>query len=214
MRARSNLLKKIALITIAALVWVGLVSIGFAVVYRHEATPAPGASVATEWPPESSLPRPIAKPALLMFAHPRCPCTRATVQELSRLVAQSGKRADAMVLFHVTEGQEAEISGSALWQEVVAIPGVKAIADVSGREASFFGPVTSGHTLLYDSYGKLIFEGGITSSRGHEGDNAGRSSIVSALLNETPEAEQTPVFGCALVAEAPPLKQGEKPCCK
>src|SRR5712691_5642885 len=57
---------------------------------------------------------------------------------------------------------------------------------------------TSGQTVLYDSQGRLLFSGGITGSRGHSGDNAGRSSIVSLVNAGVADQKETIVFGCPL----------------
>jgi hypothetical protein len=54
--------------------------------------------------------------------------------------------------------------------------------------------------MLYGSEGNLLFSGGITAARGHEGDNAGRSAIISCLTKSEAERNQTPVFGCSLFA--------------
>ena len=70
--------------------------------------------------------------------------------------------------------------------------------DGDGREARLFQAVTSGQTILYDSHGRLLFSGGITASRGHSGDNAGRSAIVSLVNAEVPDRTETLVFGCPL----------------
>ncbi len=56
------------------------------------------------------------------------------------------------------------------------------LRDDDGAEAKRFGAETSGQTLLYDERGTLAFSGGITGSRGHAGDNAGRASLL-ALIN-------------------------------
>lgn len=187
-------------------------SVGLSVVYSHEATPAPQVRVAAEWPVESSIPRPSGTHSIIMFAHPHCPCTRASIQELSRIAAQGRRRAAVFVVFLKVSDEENAVRGSSLWQEAVAIPGVRAIVDSGGREAGLFGPLSSGHTLLYNPQGKLVFEGGITASRGHEGDNLGRASIVANLLNERADSERTAVYGCALVSEVPSAK-GEEACC-
>jgi hypothetical protein len=52
--------------------------------------------------------------------------------------------------------------------------------------------------LLYDSHGDLLFAGGITSARGHSGDNSGREAIIQILNNQTEEHQGTPVFGCPI----------------
>jgi hypothetical protein len=42
-----------------------------------------------------------------------------------------------------------------------------------------------------------VFRGGITGSRGHEGDNAGESAIIGLTQGRDPQGG-TQVFGCAL----------------
>ena len=61
-----------------------------------------------------------------------------------------------------------------------------------------FHAETSGQTALYDATGNLLFSGGITSARGHEGDNDGRAAVVSLLTSDGAEERETPVFGCPL----------------
>jgi hypothetical protein len=88
-----------------------------------------------------------------------------------------------------------------LLASAAAIPGVIVVRDDEGVEASRFHAATSGQTMLYDAGGRLLFSGGITSARGHEGDNAGRTAIVSLLTTNEAEQKETPVFGCPLFAQ-------------
>jgi hypothetical protein len=99
---------------------------------------------------------------------------------------------------------------SDLWTNAASIPGVQVMQDDGGVEAQRFRSLTSGQTVLYDKNGKLLFSGGMTAARGHEGDNAGRSAIVSILNEGKSELVNTPVFGCALFAEECPtrIKEG------
>src|SRR5882762_9353864 len=46
----------------------------------------------TEWPMTSSIAHAPGKAPLIMVAHPRCPCTRASVEDLSQLMAQAARR--------------------------------------------------------------------------------------------------------------------------
>lgn len=85
-----------------------------------------------------------------------------------------------------------------LWRTAEAIPGVIAHMDKDGNEARCFSARTSGQTLLYDSAGALLFQGGITLSRGHAGDNPGRTAITAMLMHGLSGPARTPVFGCAL----------------
>jgi hypothetical protein len=105
---------------------------------------------------------------------------------------------DAHVLFYQPDGFTDEWAQTDLWQSAAAIPGVTVSRDESGIEARRFQAETSGQILLYDTGGRLLFSGGITASRGHSGDNAGRRAIVSLLTEGAAERDQTLVFGCSL----------------
>jgi len=88
---------------------------------------------------------------------------------------------------------------SSLWKLAAEIPGVRINTDLDGQEAERFGARSSGHVFIYDAYGELLFQGGITSERGHEGDNAGESAIVDLLRGGKECLRTTPVYGCGLV---------------
>jgi len=88
-----------------------------------------------------------------------------------------------------------------LWRSATAIPSVTVHEDPDGAQARLFGAETSGDVLLYDMRGQLMFQGGITGSRGHVGDNAGESSIISFLAGRETGLKKTPVYGCSLLNE-------------
>jgi hypothetical protein len=112
-------------------------------------------------------------------------------------MAQAQGRVTAYVLFVKPSGSADDWEKTDLWQSAASIPGVTVVVD-DGAEAQRFHAVTSGQTALYDVEGRLQFSGGITGSRGHSGDNAGRSAIVSLLNTGDAERTKTSVFGCPL----------------
>ncbi len=173
-----------------ALGWLAAAGAGLFVLERHAATPAAEASVQGLWPPDSRLAPPRGRPLLLLFLHPECPCSRATLTELARLVARAGGSVDVVALL-CAEGER-------LVSSVEAIPGVRVCADRDGEEARRFGAAASGHCLLYGGGGALLYSGGITGARGHEGDNAGADAIVAHLAGSG-GAARGPVYGCPLV---------------
>ena len=61
-----------------------------------------------------------------------------------------------------------------------------------------FGAHVSGQVMVYDKEGKLVFQGGITESRGQMGDNAGRSAIEAQVNRGSSDRDRTLVFGCPL----------------
>src|SRR5205823_1742118 len=90
-----------------------------------------------------------------------------------------------------------------LYQRAAAMPGVKIAIDEDGREARLFRAATSGYTLLYDANGGLLFTGGITAARGHEGDSAGQQALFHLLSGRATKRIDTPVFGCSLLGSVP-----------
>jgi hypothetical protein len=88
---------------------------------------------------------------------------------------------------------------TSIWTAARAIAGAHVLIDIGGSEAARFGAATSGQVLLYDPDGQLLFAGGITQSRGHQGDNPGRRRVLSLIHG--PRADQRPptnVYGCPL----------------
>lgn len=183
-------------------IWVVGVSTGGVLVVKHEFTPGPSASAAT-WPADVSLTRTKDRPTLLMFVHPRCPCSSASMEELARVVTLCRERVSASVVFFTpTESPEQWLNQSS-WKQANSLPGVSTIRDDGGAIARSFGVITSGQVLLFDQQGALVFSGGITGSRGHAGDNAGVQAVVQLIRGtiDTPAHPlNTPVFGCAIAA--------------
>jgi hypothetical protein len=178
--------------------WLLAVGAGMSVLLSYENTPAVASKPSALWPADSQIQRAPDRATLVMLVHPHCPCTRASIGELALLMAQSQGRLTAYVLFLKPTGLPVNWEKTDLWQSAAGIPGVKPIIDNDGVEASRFHATTSGQTVLFDAEGHLLFSGGITIARGHAGDNAGRSAIVSLVNSRMAEQTETPVFGCPL----------------
>jgi hypothetical protein len=71
--------------------------------------------------------------------------------------------------------------------------------DDDGSEALLFHANTSGETLLYGKDGRLLFHGGLTPSRGHEGDNLGLTRVVSLVTTGASDKPESAVYGCSLL---------------
>jgi hypothetical protein len=194
--------RRLVLLTALGL-WLVAGTSGMAVLWRYGASPGTPADPPPQWPTTSMLERAAGRPTLLMFAHPHCPCTRATIEELDRLLASVAEPPQVHVVFTKPDGTEPAWEYTDLWRRAAAIPGVAVARDEGGREALRFGAATSGQVLLYDVAGELRFAGGITPSRGHAGDSAGRSMLQQILASRHVPEDATPVFGCALREAAP-----------
>jgi hypothetical protein len=178
--------------------WAVMTGAGIYLLWNYENKPGPVTAVPANWPSDSGIRPATDRATLIMLAHPHCPCTRASIGELARLMAQAEGRVTAHVIFIKPAGSADDWERTDLWQSAAAIPGVSVITDEDGAEARRFHAVTSGQTAVYDVQGRLLFSGGITASRGHSGDNAGRSAIISLLNKEDAERTETSVFGCPL----------------
>jgi hypothetical protein len=186
------------IIIAAGIAWLFAVGGGLRIVWRYENAPGTAGSPPAEWPADSRVERQPELATLVMLVHPHCPCSRASVGELALLMTSCRGLVNAHVVFVKPEGFPDRWEETDLWRSAASIPGVSVLLDDGGIEARRFGSETSGQTALYGADGRLLFSGGITGSRGHSGDNAGRSSIV-ALLTASPAAQrETPVFGCPL----------------
>ena len=194
MHLRSNKI----LIFVFAAVWLSLTGAGLRILLSYESSPGDAGNPPKKWPVASRIERASGMPVLVMMAHPHCPCTRASIGELAMLMARVQGKVNAYVLFYKPSGSADGWEKTDLWKSAAAIPGVTVLSDVDGGEAHRFNIETSGHTLLFDPEGRQVFSGGITGSRGHSGDNEGRSAIVSLLTTGAPSRDNTFVFGCSL----------------
>jgi hypothetical protein len=166
---------------------------------RYEFSPGNDPHAPEHWPTASGIPRVAEHSTLLVFAHPKCPCTGATLDELAEIVMRAGAETKPAVLFFTPSDAGTAWTQTASVRRAAAILGVNVIADQSGREAQLFHASTSGRTLLYSPDGGLLFDGGITGSRGHVGENPGATAVVMLLAQRLSVHATTPVFGCSIL---------------
>jgi len=164
----------------------------------YENTAGPQARAQTSFPKVNGIQLDPHRFTLILFAHPKCPCTRATVNELNRVLSHTANKVSAHVCFLKPAGVAEDWTQTALWKSAADIPGVKVHEDLDSAIAKQFGASTSGDVVLYSPDGKLLFHGGITAGRGHEGDNAGASALVALVNGENAKSNRTPVYGCLL----------------
>jgi hypothetical protein len=186
---------------VICLVWLVVVGAGFGVLLNYQNASGSIGCTPSDWPARTRVALDPTRDTLIMFAHPQCPCTSASIEELNRLLAQCHDSLAAQIWFFKPDGFPADWTRSSLWRSAAAIPDVTVHDDPDGAQARLFGAETSGYVLLYDRHGQLRFKGGITGSRGHAGDNAGENAIVLLLAGQKVSLRQTPVYGCSLLGE-------------
>lgn len=176
------------------LAWAGLLGAGFALLQRYESTAAHSA-------PAPAVENPLFRDgklfSLVIALHPHCPCSRATVGELVKIYSHAPDKAKITVLaFKPLDEPDSWIESSALRTLEKLSPHV--VIDTNGVMATSLSLNTSGQIQLYSPEGKLLYNGGITAARGHSGDNAGESTVLSLLRNEITTAANAPTFGCSI----------------
>jgi len=181
-------------------VWFASVGGGLAWLMAYDNTPGTPASAPDRWPAGSALTRDDAGPTLVLLAHPRCDCTRASIGELAELLARAPRRPKTFVVFIRPGGVDPAWEKTGTFDQASRIPGVTVVRDDKGSEADRFGAWTSGQTFLYDRDGRLAYSGGLTGARGKAGDNTGRATVLALLAGDHPARATTQVFGCSLFA--------------
>jgi len=173
-------------------VWILAALAGFLTLARYQFTPGPLAVA------PARLAQHAVEPRLLVFLHPECPCSESTLSELEKVQAATGSRLHPQLFVYAPHDQPLSWAKGNLYRHALRVPGASTELDPDGRSALKFGVETSGQVLLYSAEGKLVFSGGITDSRNHEGDNDGEDAIVSYLKTGKCPIATAPVFGCAL----------------
>jgi hypothetical protein len=188
-------------------IWGLVVASGILLVEGYGARRGEAGSPPSQWPEESLVRRRVDRSTLLMFLHPQCPCSQASIEELGFILKQCGLRVSAHALLlspiHRSDGW----GKSAIEDAIGALPDVNVWPDRGGAEARRFRVATSGHVVLYDAQGRLTFSGGITAARGHQGDNDGRAAVIDRILGKQESRSWGPVFGCPLSAPEQPADE-------
>ena len=186
------------------------VAIGYGLLLTHATRPGDAG------PRHDRLPQSVAhrlaatsgQPLLIVAAHPQCPCLPATLATLRPLLeARSGVSLKVLLFTPSSPPPAWSLARvDALCRE---LPPSARVDDRNGELALALGCRTSGHVLLYAPDGTLRFCGGITSGRGHVGDNPASRALAAVLAGPPAVPVETAVFGCPLQADSAP--HGE--CC-
>jgi len=211
----SSTVRRAALV-IALSVWAVLVISGAFVMFTYGSTPGEDAQAPLHWPNQTLLARSPDTYTLLLFAHPRCPCTRASMEQLQRILAAAHLPVETYIVFTIPEGASEDWLEGPLLRRAEAVPEFRIRKDYFATETQRFEVATSGHVLLYEPTGRLVFNGGITASRGHEGDCIGSQAVIELLNGMRPAHDETAVYGCPLLNSATPCEScdgSEGPTC-
>jgi hypothetical protein len=208
---------------------------------RFSTTPGVQASAPARFPSDADTIRAIPasltagseprSPLLLVFIHPRCSCTPATLEQLdtilgsirtpvqtdlvvyrSRVLDRAATAGDASLSLHararsqpVPHQDPAPLSGftNPLHHPAQVVP------DTNGLLARRFGAATSGEVILYSADGRLLYQGGITPMRASTGESLASIALRRALVNGEAQSKTFNVFGCPIFTL--PAQSGAQP---
>lgn len=185
---------------VVALLWVGGAVAAFAVLSSAGAVPGRSLASPSQWPTQDVIRRSSGEETAVVCLHPKCPCSRATIRELERALAERERPLDLHV---VLVAPTAEMDR---WRDSEFVAAARRLPNSTlhwddGSLAKLFGAETSGHVALYDADGRLQLTGGVTPSRGHEGLNTGAQAVARDERPRPTTPTRTPVFGCPLKDE-------------
>ena len=200
------------------LFWLAIICSAWVFAADFEKRPVALEPTLTSWPPESLICKKTGQdskqtgPKLLMFVHPNCPCSQASIAELAKFLSRN-KFLDSYAVFIVPDNVDGSWLESKNWSEAQKIPGLQCFADYRATESRLFHARGSGETFLFAGDGRLLFHGGITAARGHQGANTGLDKLqLAAIKSRIPQFESNPeavaasavkstvypVYGCSL----------------
>lgn len=179
-------------------VWIGAAILGWASLFQHTYQPATtAADPVTQWP-DASLPASSDRYQIVIFAHPCCPCTRATLNKFDESLTRLPSNTSIQVIFTTVGLIPSAVAESPTVAFARQLKGVDVQFDETGDIARRFHATVSGEVFAFDRQGRRLFHGGVTAGRGHQGDSVGQQQLERLVCGESREAYSAPVFGCTL----------------
>lgn len=181
---------------VLGLTWCMITGVCLHALFVHAYEPAAVHAVRNGWPASSAIERPSARRQVVLFAHPACPCTAASLQKLAEIVERL-PGIDATVVF-VTRGLPPALgTGGTAVRVARELPQIQIVFDAH-REAEAFQATVSGEAFAFHPDGSLLFHGGLTAGRGHAGDSESARQLEAALRGDERAVRECPVYGCRL----------------
>ena len=177
--------------------WLFILVAGISAFAKFAYTPGETAHAPKLWPALTRLKAPNQLPKLLVFVHPKCGCSEATLRNLEKILPDLVNKVQIKIVMNDL-GDPAMLQGSKAFAQASAFKNVDIVVDHGGYETAAFGVKTSGQAMLYDETGHLVFQGGLTPFRGHEGVSEGEISVVKWIQTREMVWKDTSVFGCAM----------------
>ncbi len=186
------------LLLLVSSLWIGGICAGTIAMLEHGFDPGKKCDAPLNIPPELTALSRNDKPLTVFIAvHPDCPCTGASLEQLDHLLARNPDSVEVVGIVRANDPWQSK--SSSYWKRLEAIPNAHPVADPEGKFAALLGTYVSGSTVAYGQRGNLLFQGGVTASRGHAGPSQALDDLESIARQLAPlELCSTPIFGCSL----------------
>src|SRR5690242_6329433 len=106
------------------------------IVWGYASSPGGAATPPVQWPAVCQIQPATEQATLVMFVHPQCPCSRASIGELASLMTTCRGKLMATVAFYKPAGFTDDWTKTDLWRSASEIPGVSVVGDDDGNLAS------------------------------------------------------------------------------
>lgn len=179
--------------------WGIAVILGLELLWQFQSTP--GSKTGGEnpaWPRGTSIQASSDGLTLVMFVHPRCPCTVASVGELRRITGGLSQTPHLHLIVLQPLEHDEHWQNNDLVNQARQLPQADVHWDQGGKIAQLFGAKTSGQVLLFNPQGQCLYRGGITGLRGQEGPSREGDVLYGCIASGRQADHDYPVFGCAL----------------
>ena len=148
-------------------VWLATAVSGLRIVWVYDNTPGVLARAPQRWPAASALTRTMGEPALVVLAHPQCPCTRASLGELAEVLARAPpSRRRRTCCSCARRRSPAGWEQTALWRPRSSLPGRHRAARRRWRGGATVRRGDIRPDAALRRRGRCAFSGGITGARG------------------------------------------------
>ena len=121
---------------VSFVLWLSASIAGMTTLWNHEARPGIPAAAPTSWPRDSALSKQPSKAAMLVWIHPHCPCSWATIRELERLLVHVSDDTDCQIILTRPAECGSDFVESDLTRAIRKIRGVSVVVDDDQRESS------------------------------------------------------------------------------
>ncbi len=185
----------------AVVLWITTVVVGLVQLLIFETAPGESNIAPARWPAATTIDRAIDHHTLVMFLHPHCPCSNASLNNLQTVMSRLNRTVALRIVLVRPPGCPEGWEDGALLHQLQARRDLTLYIDNDGVEAKRFGAQTSGHVLLYDPSARLVFTGGITPQRGHEGQCHGADAVANAVNYQPQTLICSQIYGCPLFSE-------------